>query len=166
MDKIVRGKIEKKLSVLQKQPLIDIGRASNLLWLSFGEKVVTIDRKGNEILRCKYALNVQCSWRLIKDYRIIVASKDIYIPKTGLNEDIFDWEKYGENRFDEKVSEFKTTMLTSNIFVSKISADEIGGLIVELDLGIKLELFPDDSLEDEFWRFIVFGDKSEHLVVF
>ena len=57
-------------------------------------------------------------------------------------------------------------MLTSNVLVSKISADEIGGLIIGLDLGIKLELFPDDSLEDEFWRFIVFGDKSEHFVVF
>jgi hypothetical protein len=162
----MKVKIEKKLSVLLKQPLIDIGRASNLLWLSFGEKVVTIDRKGNEILRGKYALNVQCSWRLTKERRIIVASKDIYIPKTGLDEDAFEWEKYGENRFDEKISEFKSIMLTSNVLVSKISADEIGGLIIGLDLGIKLELFPDDSLEDEFWRFIVFGDKSEHFVVF
>jgi len=83
MDEIMRVKIEEKLSVLLKQPLIDIGRASNLLWLSFGEKIVTIDRKGNEILRSKYALNVQCPWRLTKERRIIVASKDIYIPKLG-----------------------------------------------------------------------------------
>lgn len=162
----VKVRIEEKLRVLLKQPLVDIGRASNLFWVSFGEKVVTIDRKGHKNLKGKYALNIQCSWRLINDSRIIVASKDIYIPKSGLKDDEFEWEKLGENRFDEKISEFKTIALASNTVVSQIYADEIGGLIIIFDSGIRLELFPDDSLEDEFWRFIIYGDKSEHFIVF
>lgn len=68
--------IEDKLSILIRQPLIDIGRASNLLWLSFGERISTLDRKGNEIQKGKYALNVQCAWRLTQNSQIIVASKD------------------------------------------------------------------------------------------
>src|SRR5574344_1426231 len=142
MDQIMTGLIEEKLKVLINQPLLDIGRASNLLWLSFGERVVTINRKGNEIQKGKYALNVQCAWRLTQNSRIIVASKDIYLPKTGLEYDSFNWEEYGNNRFDERISSFK----------------------IDFEFGVKFELFPDDSLEEEFWRFIINGNKSEHFV--
>ena len=160
----MKGLIEEKLNTLIKQPLIDIGRASNLLWLSFGKKIVTIDRKGNEVQKGKYALNVQCAWRLTQNSHIIVASKDFYIPRTGLECDLFDWEEYGNNRFDERISDFKRIITTTNLSVSNISIDDIGGFTIEFGLGVKFELFPDDSLEDEFWRFIVNGNKSEHFV--
>ncbi len=156
--------IEEKLSALIKQPLTDIGRASNLLWLSFGEKVVTIDRKGNEIQKGKYALNVQCTWRLTQYCHIIVASKDFYIPKTGLGYDLFDWEKYGNNRFDERIIDFKQMITKTNLSVSNISVDDIGGVKIDFGFGVQFELFPDDSLGDEFWRFIINGEKSEHFV--
>jgi hypothetical protein len=164
MDKIMKGLIEEKLNVLIQQPLIDIGRASNLLWLSFGERVVTIDRKGNEIQKGKYALNVQCAWRLTQNSHIIVASKDFYLPKTGLEYDSFDWEEYGNNRFDERISSFKPMITTTNLSVSNISVDDIGGVKIDFEFGVKFELFPDDSLEEEFWRFIINGNKSEHFV--
>jgi hypothetical protein len=164
MDNIVKRIIEEKLSILIRQPLIDIGRASNLLWLSFGERISTLDRKGNEIQKGKYALNVQCAWRLTQNNQIIVASKDFYIPKTGLEYNLFDWEEYGNNRFDERIGSFKPMITTTNLSVINISVDNIGGFKIDLDLGIKFEIFPDDSLEDEFWRLIINGDKSEHFV--
>lgn len=160
----MKGLIEEKLKVLINQPLLDIGRASNLLWLSFGERVVTINRKGNEIQKGKYALNVQCAWRLTQNSRIIVASKDIYLPKTGLEYDSFNWEEYGNNRFDERISSFKPMITTSKLSVSNISVDDIGGVKIDFEFGVKFELFPDDSLEEEFWRFIINGNKSEHFV--
>lgn len=166
MDKTTKGLIEKKLDVLIKQPLIDVGRASNLLWLSFGERVVTIDRIGNEIQKGKYALNVQCAWRITHNNYIIVASKDFYIPKTGLECDSFDWEEYGSNRFDERISDFKTLIAKTNLSVLNIYVDDIGGFKIDFESGVKFELFLDDSLEDEFWRFITNGTKSEHFVIF
>ena len=166
MDETMKGQIEENLSVLIRQPLIDIGRASNLLWISFGDKVVTSNRNGNTILKGKYALNVQCAWRLTQNNRIIVASKDIYIPKSNLIDDVFDWEEYGSNRFDERINEFKSMIPTTNIYVSKISVDDIGGFKIDFEFGIKLELFLDDSLEDEYWRFIVNEEKSKHFVIF
>lgn len=160
----MKGLIEEKLNVLIGQPLIDIGRASNLLWLSFGKRVVVIDRKGNEIQKGKYALNVQCAWRLTQNSHIIVASKDVYLPKIGLDYDSFDWEEYGSNRFDERISNFKPMITKINLSVLNITVDDIGGVIIDLESGVKFELFPDDSLEDEFWRFIINGNKSEHFV--
>ena len=158
-------RIEKELSVLLMQPLIDMGRAGNLVWLSFGERVITIDRNGCKRLKGKYALHIQCSWRLTDEGRIIVASRDIYLPRTGLSNDDFDWDKLGVNRFDEKIDELKKRIKTNTI-VTEISADIFGGLKISFNSGIRLEIFPDDSLEDEFWRLIVFEGKSKHFVVF
>lgn len=45
-------------------------------------------------------------------------------------------------------------------------ADDIGGLIIYLDNELKIEIFPDDSLQQEFWRFIIFKEDSEHFVVY
>ncbi|WP_052292887.1 hypothetical protein [Desulfofarcimen acetoxidans] len=96
----------------------------------------------------------------------MVASGDFYLTRTGISDDDdFVWDKLGENRFDEKVNEFKKRLKT-NIIVTEISADIFGGLKMCLDSGISLELFPDDSMEDEFWRFIVFEGKNKHFVVF
>lgn len=166
MDNKMKILIEEKLGILIEQPLVDIGRASNLLWLIFGEKVVTKDRKGNEILKEKFALHVQCAWRLTQKSRIIVASRDVYFPKTGLVNDDFNWEEHGNNRFDEIVSDFKSMLFTKKLSVTKILADNIGGFEIDFEDGLKFELFPDDSLEDEFWRLIVNGNTSEHFVVF
>ena len=163
--KYTKDDIEEALKELIGQQLTNIGRAGNLLWLSFGEKILVIDRNGCEKFKEKYALHVQCSWRLTTENKISVASKDIYIPRTGLDEDDFDWDEFGANRFDEKIEELKE-QIVSSATVSKITADEFGGLKIYFESGIRLEVFPDDSLEDEFWRFIIFGSESKHYVVF
>jgi hypothetical protein len=161
----IKEQIEEELKELLGQPLIEIGRAANLLWLSFGEKITVIDRNGHEKVKSKFSLNIQCSWRLIKENRIIVASKDIYLPRTNSKERDFDWDNVGANRFDEKIEEFKKQEML-NIVVSKISADEYGGVKLHFKTGEVLDVFPDDSLEDEFWRLIISGKESKHFVVF
>ena len=165
MKNIIIESIEEELKVLVEKPLSNIGRAGNLLWLSLGEKIVTIDINGCEVLKGKYALHIQCSWRLTMGSRIIVGSQDFYIPRTGLSENDFNWDIQGQNRFDEKIKEFKK-MAESKTKVVEVSADEFGGIKISFDSGIRLEVFPEDSLEEEFWRFIEFGKKSKHFVVF
>lgn len=158
-------RIENKLNVLMGTPLSNIGRAGNLFWLSFGEDVIVLDRNGCETIKGKYALNIQCSWRITDEDKIIVASRDIYLPKTGLSDEGFEWDAPGSNRFDERIYLIKKK-IKSNILVSQILADNLGGLKIYFGSGIVIELFPDDSLEEEFWRFIIFGKKSKHFVVF
>jgi hypothetical protein len=162
---IVIKNIEKELKVLIGKPLSNIGRAGNLLWLSFGEKIAMLDMNGCEVFKEKFALHIQCSWRLTIGSRIIVGSQDFYIPRTGLSEDEFNWDIQGANRFDERINAFKE-MPESNTKVVEFFMDEFGGVKISFDSGAKLEVFPDDSLEEEFWRFIEFGEKSKHFVVF
>ena len=160
----MRKLIEAELGILIKQPLTDIGRAGNLLWLSFGKKIFVVDKNGCKKTQSEYALNIQCAWRIVKDCRIIVGSRDFYIPRTDLQIDSFEWDTQGVNRFDEKIEELNFHQRYG--IVDKISADEFGGIKITFNSSIVLEVFPDDSLEDEFWRFIVSGKASRHFVVF
>ena len=162
----IKVRIEEELKVLLGQPLIDLGRASNLLWLNFGEKVLILDRNNCERIHYKYGINIQCSWRITTEDRIVVASRDIYLPRTGLkNDENFDWEQKGNNKFDERIDEFKKEF-KSNLVISRLSADQFGGLKIYFDSDINLEIFPDDSFQEEFWRFMVYEGKSKHFVVF
>lgn len=165
MCKDIKEQIEIELHVLIKQKLYDIGRAGSLLWVSFGEEVITLDGKGLEKLKGKYTLHIQCTWRITTDDEIIVASGDIFQPRTGLSYEDFEWDTKGENRFDEKIPALKKEFQLTGI-INYISADKYGGLRICFDSGICLEVFPDDSLENEFWRFIKFEDVNKHFVVF
>lgn len=81
----------------------------------------------------KYGLNIQCPWRLTLENRIMVASGDFYLPRTGLSDEAFEWDNLGANRFDERIGVFKKG-LESNVVVSEVSADELGGLKVGREL--------------------------------
>lgn len=159
----------KELNVLISQPLTDIGRAGNLLWLSFGEQISIIDRKGNERLVRKYALHIQCTWRLIKDKKIILASQDFYFPRTDWKGEEFDWDVPGSNLFDEKREKLKDFFILSNPIITKIFVDSLGDLKVYFTSSIRLDVFADNSNGGEVWRFIQYGlnsKNSEHFVVY
>ncbi|PGY07105.1 hypothetical protein [Bacillus sp. AFS031507] len=144
------------------------GRASNLFWLGFGE-MISVTRKGKTEELAEYALDIQSSWRIIKENKILVASRDFYSPWSGWNEDNenFDWDIQGNNRFDERIKYFLEAV-QENCIVESIDSDNVGGFKVFLSEGFVFEVFPDTSEDDEyseFWRFFNRKDGSPHFVV-
>ncbi|MCM3796474.1 hypothetical protein [Priestia megaterium] len=144
------------------------GRASNLFWLGFGE-MISVTRRGKTEELAEYALNIQCSWRITKDNKILVGSRDFYSPRTGWNEenDDFDWDVQGNNRFDERI-EFFIENAKEHVTVERVEPDEVGGLKIFLSQDYLLEVFPDTSEDDEyseFWRFFNRRENSPHFVV-
>lgn len=144
------------------------GRASNLFWLGFGE-LISVTRRGKTEELAEYALDIQCSWRIIKDNKILVGSRDFYSPRTGWNEenDDFDWDVQGNNRFDERIESFIENT-KEHVDVERVEPDEVGGLKIFLSQGYLLEVFPDTSEDDEyseFWRFFNRRENSPHFVV-
>lgn len=144
------------------------GRASNLFWLGFGE-LISVTRRGKTEELAEYALDIQCSWRIIKDNKILVGSRDFYSPRTGWNEenDDFDWDVQGNNRFDERIESFIENT-KEHVAVERVEPDEVGGLKIFLSQGYLLEVFPDTSEDDEyseFWRFFNQRENSPHFVV-
>ncbi|MCT9852367.1 hypothetical protein P2R64_31350 [Priestia megaterium] len=144
------------------------GRASNLFWLGFGE-MISVTRRGKTEKLAEYALDIQCSWRITKDNKILVGSRDFYSPRTGWNEenDDFDWDVQGNNRFDERIESFIENA-KEHVTVERVEPDEVGGLKIFLSQGYLLEVFPDTSEDDEyseFWRFFNRRENSPHFVV-
>lgn len=163
----MRAAIEVELGKIKGLKLQYAGRSSDLFWLGFGE-IVQIIRRGRTEETAEYALHIQCSWRITLDNKIVVASGDFYSPNSewdDLNED-FDWDIQGNNRFDERIKAF----LNDNVrlIVERIKADDVGGLVVFLSNGYKLETFPDSSEDDddsEHWRFFNRKENSPHFVI-
>lgn len=144
------------------------GRASNLFWLGFGE-MISVTRRGKTEELAEYAIDIQCSWRITKDNKILVGSRDFYSPRSGWNveNDDFDWDVQGNNRFDEQIESFIENA-KEHVAVERIEPDEVGGLKIFLSQGYLLEVFPDTSEDDEyseFWRFFNRRENSPHFVV-
>jgi hypothetical protein len=143
------------------------GRASNLFWLGFGD-IISVNRRGKTEETAEYALHIQCSWRITLDNKIVVASRDFYSPRSDWegNQDDFDWDIEGENRFDERIKNF--LKVKGSLIVKQVEPDMIGGLKFILSDDYILDVFPDSSEEDEqseHWRFFNRKDNSPHLVV-
>ena len=156
-----------ELSKLVGLKLQDLGRASNLFWLGFGD-IIQIIRRGRSQESAEYALHIQCSWRITLNNKIVVASRDFYSTGSEWDGDIedFDWDIQGNNRFDERIKTFLKDK--GRLKVEQIESDEVGGLKICLCGGYKLEAFPDSSEDDdqsEHWRFFNRKDNSPHFIV-
>jgi len=175
---ILKKEIEEKLSHLYKKRFNYMGRAASLLWLGFGDMVERVDRKNNKSMVAYYSLHVQCPWRLSSKNEIIVGSQDYYYPNQkwlkdkGFSdidakwEDVFEWDKIGSNIFDEKAQIISEQAENNPIFVEKIEADNLGGVKLSLSNGFVFEIFPNDSLKEESWRFFTQNPDEPHYVVF
>lgn len=147
-------------------PLISAGRACDLIWFVFGGMVKREDeRRGSFQEAAEYSLHVQCAWRLTDPERIITGSADKFIPNSESNyDDNFDWDVQGANRCDEQLKKL-FTHFGNELMVKDVTADRFGGLGIYLTENLFLEIFPDNSTDDEVWRFFKRGEDVPHLVV-
>ena len=163
----MKVKIENELKYLLGLPLENAGRSVNLVWFSFGEKKIIKNKDGSVKSVGDYVLHIQCSWRITKGSQILVASRDIYTPSARWKgaEDQFEWDIYGMNRCDERIEELLKENDKSKMIIESIHADSVGGVRMFFRDNCVLELFPDDSNEEEFWRIFIPGNIRSHFIV-
>lgn len=154
-----------RLKIIENLPLRYFGRACNLFWIGFGKLVKRKNSRGIYDEIAEYSLHIQCPWRIVRNNVIVIASQDIYIPKTNIEwtED-FDWDVQGENIFDEKTNQFFSNY-NDNLIVSRVLVDEYGGLEIDFNDEFKLQIFPSASVDEEVWRFFKTKDLNSHFVV-
>jgi len=147
-------------------PLITAGRACDLIWFGFGRMIKMEDeRRGGFREAAEYSLHVQCAWRLTDFEKIIVGSSDRYIPNSESNyNDDFDWDVQGASRCDEQLKAVFSGF-ENGFIVKDVASDIFGGIKICLTEDLLLEIFPDNSTEDEAWRFFRGGWDAPHLVV-
>jgi len=75
--------IHQALAPLVGLPFRCIGRATNLLWLHFGELHEVSDRRGGTKDVGDWAVHIQCPWRISRHGRILIAYHDYYYSPDG-----------------------------------------------------------------------------------
>jgi len=142
-----------------------IGRASNMLWLGFGNEISIKNRKGETVKKNEISLHVQSMWRIInkEKMKLLFAFQDFYTPNDSLkeNED-FDWEVQGNNLFDSKAHSWLDNNL---IYVNDFMLNELGDLVLIFSDGSQLEVFISSSDDTECWRLFKSCNNDAHLVV-
>src|SRR5260370_30724506 len=94
---IVKTQIENAIAVLVGKPLWKCTRAADLASFQFRarSKVSGFRNVTKEV--GEYALHVQCAWRIAREDRVIVGSRDLYYPADFLEEEEvppeFDWDR-------------------------------------------------------------------------
>jgi hypothetical protein len=119
-----------------------------------------------------FSLQVRCPWRLTEGASIVTGYDDVRYPK-GADPTAepagFRWDAEGANRRDERLRAFFERHRAEAPVVAGVEADDVGSLRLSFDGGVRLELFPDDSLDDvtdsERWRFFQPGSDGPHFLV-
>lgn len=149
-----------------------ISRASSMLCLGFGKRIVTNNYVMEEKLEvCEYRLHIQCSWRVINDLKkqILFGNYDIFEPKQDDEYyENFNWDKKNNNLFDQKSESW--IKYGKDILVTEIEVNELNDLRIYFSNGDVLETFIAGTNNNECWRFIecdsMQGAKANHIVVY
>ncbi|HKV92836.1 MAG TPA: hypothetical protein VJW20_09840 [Candidatus Angelobacter sp.] len=162
----MKERIQEALAVLVGQPLWSSGRAADLEWFGFGGRRTVKDSRGEEQEVGDYALHVQCAWRIRCGSQVVVASRDLYYQpeETEDRPEDFNWDVQGGNRRDKRIAELFQNE-TREFPVQKVEAGEAGAFTIIFDQGYALDVFPDDSLSGEYWRFFRPYRGERHFVI-
>jgi hypothetical protein len=161
----MRDEAERALTPLIGLQLRAGHRAADMQMFQLGNLISVKSLRGEPREVGEYALHLQCAWRICGREGIVVGSGDLYRPN-GDSEDIpaeFDWQK--ENRRDQRLTDLLTTGAAIPLRVERVSADEVGGFILDMNRGFRLQAFPAYSSRNECWRRFRPGDLSTHFVV-
>jgi hypothetical protein len=157
MDQVLRALLGKKMWIYR--------RAADMAGFHFGDRIPVKDYYERPSEVGEYAMHIQCAWRIVKDGRVLVASRDLYYPAGDLKDDSipegFDWDR-DQNRRDTLLN----SMFTGPGFtVRDVHLGLAGMCNIEFDEGLALEIFPDDSLTHEHWRLFATQDVDRQLIV-
>lgn len=163
----MKDRIQQILNVLVGMKLSDIGRSADLEWFVFSPTLLIESTGESKPQPSEYTLHAECAWRIVGLEGIVVGSRDRFYP-AGVDpyKDLmeFDWAVPGSNRCDERVTEFLKRRHGNPPVVLSIKVDQVGSLRINLSDDYKIELFPDDSLGEEYWRFFKLKSDSTHFV--
>lgn len=169
MNRTMKEEVEKTLRVLIGLPLRDSGRSADLQWFDFGSNLTTVSTRNGETKTVgEYVIDTECAWHIAGPNGIIVGSRDrLYPAGEDPYKDLleFDWDKTGANRCDEKIKKLFEERKNKPLFVQSLEANNWGGVKINLSENYTFEIFPDDSLGGEYWRFYEPSKSSRHFVV-
>lgn len=150
-------------------PLWDAGRAADLTWFCFGARRWVRGFFGDLKEVGRFALHVQCAWRIVQGESVIVGHRDMYCPpgdgtKSPDAPPGFKWDTPGSNRLDHRLKQLFQNP-PGTLIVQRVEVGSAGALQIFFENEITLEIFPNDSFDEEHWRLFGTGRDDPHFVV-
>jgi len=137
-------------------PCTEFGRAADLVWVLFGNRITWHNHAGKATERSEFALHVQCPFRITRDNDIVLGSAD-------LDEVIADEDRVQLNTdraqvtvFDSKAADLNSSMGLSRVTRAVVSS--VGDVVIDLESGLALHAFVVSSVDSEAWRLLSFAD--------
>ncbi|KVL28721.1 hypothetical protein WS97_25585 [Burkholderia territorii] len=146
-----RKEIERRLVVLCGLDLSGVNRAADMLTLGFGPLSEVKNFKGVVKHVGKWALHVQCTWRLERTNGTVATREDL----CGSDETAHSTV----DRLRELLVGQGPTR------VEGVSVDDEGGIVISLSGGFSLIVLSDGVKDEEDWRFFAPGAEMPHLVI-
>ena len=143
--------------ILKNITCSEVGKGGLTIWIGFGDKIKVKDKEKH-----LYYLVVQCAWRFLQNNKIILASGDMY--RCFDETKPFDIGNDFNSVYDEKVTALNMN-LSRSVRVTKVNFSDTGDITLLLENDIVFQTFIENSVNDEFWRFIFYEDgDSKHIV--
>jgi hypothetical protein len=120
----------------------------------------------------EYAFHIQTAWRFVKGERILLASRDIYLPQDEALDDVnYDFDEQSTQEeitatssiFDVAMHDFEKYF--ENATVKSFDVSPLGDLRINFTNGVYFETFTPSARKCEEWRFLPPG-KEDHFVIF
>ena len=145
--------------ILKNITCSEVGKGGLTIWIGFGDKIKVKDKEKH-----LYYLVVQCAWRFLQNNKIILASGDMY--RCFDETKPFDIGNDFNSVYDEKVTALNMN-LSRNARVTKVNFSDTGDITLLLENDIVFQTFIENSVNDEFWRFISYEyEDSKHIVFY
>lgn len=156
---MLRADATDALRPLIGEPLVDVGRSGDIVWVCFGMYIPVTDYEGNARLIPEYALHLACPARVTMADEMLLGSHDIYYPGDDPTRELLDFSRDAEggNWFDVRARRLRQFLDSRMPPVSSLEVDAFGGIRVEFSHGLLLETFPVTSFAREQWRFVTRG---------
>jgi hypothetical protein len=159
MERPLDREIHAELTRLVGTRLTSLGRAANLQWFALTSASGQFD----------VSLHVLCPWRLRTETELLIGSRDYWRPASaGTPTEAFDRGRIGATWCDVRTEAVRNRLGETTI-VERVEADPLGGFVLMLSAGVRLEVCPDASHaphdEIEFWRLFTDEEGSENFVV-
>lgn len=152
-----------------------ISRGGSMACFGFGENLsvkVAYKAKSDkldsrETVASKYAVHIGGFFRITHQGKIVLSKDDMFRPnsqmqKEDLDEDDFEWDVEGNNKFDEQ----KKFLYDIDLLVQDIIINEVGDLKIVLSNDFCIEVFIDTNEDEECWRFFEVGNSEKpHIVI-
>lgn len=154
--------IDSALAALSGYRLSEAGREGVALWFRF-RPVAQAKQSAASELPASVTLLVSCPWRLTTEDGLLVGSGDLFTPADpAADPETFDWQVPGATWCDLRLQALVDAVAARPPVLTTAAADAIGGLVLELEGGLILDIFPDSSparhVESEYWRLSIPGE--------